>query len=153
MTSIKKEYIQGFENKDEDWRKKHDYKNLKDLGYQAEKDEKDETNDEEEETIPEWELREIIIFMQLREIIFGPIIYDDEQPDSIDLESEESVEQRNKEGQVLEILTPNQMLSRLPITLAQLKAGNNSEKLKNEIRQLLYSFIVQRNCPKQSIII
>ena len=31
------------------------------------------------------------------------------------------------------------MLSRLPITLAQLKAGNNSEKLKNEIRQLLYS--------------
>ena len=31
------------------------------------------------------------------------------------------------------------MLNRLPITLAQLKAGNNSEKLKNEIRQLLYS--------------
>ena len=31
------------------------------------------------------------------------------------------------------------MLSRLPISLAQLKAGNNSEKLKNEIRQLLYS--------------
>ena len=31
------------------------------------------------------------------------------------------------------------MLSRLPITFAQLKAGNNSEKLKNEIRQLLYS--------------
>ena len=33
----------------------------------------------------------------------------------------------------LKILTPDQMLSRLPITLAQLKAGNNSEKLKNEI--------------------
>ena len=32
------------------------------------------------------------------------------------------------------------MLSRLPIILGQLKAGNNSEKLKNEIRQLLYSF-------------
>ena len=31
------------------------------------------------------------------------------------------------------------MLSRLPITLAQLKAGNNSEELKNKIRQLLYS--------------
>ena len=31
------------------------------------------------------------------------------------------------------------MLSRLPISLAQLKAGNNSEKLKNEIRQILYS--------------
>ena len=40
------------------------------------------------------------------------------------------------EGKGLKILTPNQMLSRLPITLAQLKAGNNSEKLKNEIRQL-----------------
>ena len=37
----------------------------------------------------------------------------------------------------LKILTPEQMLSRLPITLARLKAGNNSEKLKNEIRKLL----------------
>ena len=47
--------------------------------------------------------------------------------------------ERNQEGQGLKILTPSQMLSRLPISLAQLKAGNNSEKLKNEIRQLLYS--------------
>ena len=52
------------------------------------------------------------IFNYLREIFNGPI---------------------KEEG--LKILTPNQMLSRLPITLAQLKAGNNSEKLKNEIRQ------------------
>ena len=44
-----------------------------------------------------------------------------------------------KEGKGLQILTPDQMLSRLPITLAQLKAGNNSEKLKNKVRQLLYS--------------
>ena len=44
------------------------------------------------------------------------------------------------EGKGLKILIPNQMLSRLPITLAQLKAGNNSQKLKNEIRQLLYYF-------------
>ena len=43
-----------------------------------------------------------------------------------------------QEGQGLKILTPQQMLSRLPISLAQLKAGNNAEKLKNEIRQLLY---------------
>ena len=42
-------------------------------------------------------------------------------------------------GNRLKILTPNQMLSRLPISLAQLKAVANSEKLKNEIRQLLYS--------------
>ena len=41
-------------------------------------------------------------------------------------------------GLGLKILASNQMVSRLPITLAQLKAGNNSEKLKNEIRQLLY---------------
>ena len=45
----------------------------------------------------------------------------------------------NQLGKGLKILTPNQMLSRLPISTAQLKAGNNSEKLKNEIRQLLCS--------------
>ena len=45
---------------------------------------------------------------------------------------------QNQQGKKLKILTQYQMLSRLPITLAQLKAGNNSEKLKNEIRQLLY---------------
>ena len=44
-----------------------------------------------------------------------------------------------KQGLSLKILTPDQMLSRLTISLAQLNAGNNSEKLKNEIRQLLYS--------------
>ena len=47
---------------------------------------------------------------------------------------------QNQEGKGIKILTPNQMLSRLPISLAQLKAGNNSKKLKNEIKQLLYSF-------------
>ena len=47
--------------------------------------------------------------------------------------------QLDQEGDGLKILTPNQMLSRLPISLAQLKAGNNSEKLKNGIRQILYS--------------
>ena len=41
---------------------------------------------------------------------------------------------QNQEGQGLKILTPEQMLSRLPVTLTQLKAGNNSEKRKNEIR-------------------
>ena len=46
---------------------------------------------------------------------------------------------RQQQRQGLKILTPNQMLSRLPISLAQRKAGNNSEKLKNEIRKILYS--------------
>ena len=60
--------------------------------------------------------------------------------DMPDLKSEESAaERRNQQGQGLKILTPDQILSRLPITLAQLKAGNNSQKLINEIRQLLYS--------------
>ena len=52
-------------------------------------------------------------------------------------------------GEGLKILTPSQMLNRLPITLAQLKAGNNSEKLKNEIRQLLYSLYRSKNVTKQ----
>ena len=67
----------------------------------------------------------------------------DEQPDTAnmsELESEESAKQRrHQQGKGLKILTLNQMFSRLLISLAQLKAGNNSEKLKNEIRQLLYS--------------
>ena len=41
------------------------------------------------------------------------------------------------------------MLSRLPITLAQLKARNNSEKLKNEIRQLLYSLYRTKKLTKR----
>ena len=43
-----------------------------------------------------------------------------------------------QEGEGLKILTPNQMLKRLPIALAQIKAGNNSESLLNEIRQFVY---------------
>ena len=49
-------------------------------------------------------------------------------------------EMTKKQEQRTKILTPNQMFSRLPISLAQLKAGKNSEKPTNEIRQLLYSF-------------
>ena len=43
------------------------------------------------------------------------------------------------EGKGLKILTPKQMLQRLPIALAQIKAGNNSKSLLNEIRQIVYS--------------
>ena len=77
----------------------------------------------------------------------------DEQPDTTDmseLKCEESVaERRNQPGKGLKILTPDQMLRRLPITLAQLIAGNNSEKLKNEIRQLLYSLYRSKKLTKQ----
>ena len=43
-----------------------------------------------------------------------------------------------KEGEGLKILTPNKFLTRFPILLAQTKAGDNSYKLKNGIRQILY---------------
>ena len=56
---------------------------------------------------------------------------------------------QNQEGEGIKLLTPNQMLSRLPIYLAQLEAGNNSNKLKNEIRQLLYSLYRSKNMTKQ----
>ena len=56
---------------------------------------------------------------------------------------------QNQKGKGLKILTPNQILSRLPITLAQLKTGNNSEKLKNEIRQILYSLYRSKKLTKQ----
>ena len=47
------------------------------------------------------------------------------------------------------MLTPDQMFSRLSITLAQLKAGNNPQKLKCEIRQLLYSLFRSKKLTKQ----
>ena len=49
-----------------------------------------------------------------------------------------------QQGSSLKILMPDQMLSRLPNSLAQLKAGNNSEELKNEIRQLFYSLYLSK---------
>ena len=49
------------------------------------------------------------------------------------------INDQTQKKQGLKILTPEQMLSRLPITLAQWKAGNSSEKLRNEIRKLLHS--------------
>ena len=72
-----------------------------------------------------------------------------EKPDKILKIVEEILNFNNKiqkqKGLGLKNLTRNQMLTRLPITLAQLKAGNNSEKLKNEIRQLLYSLYRSKN--------
>ena len=44
----------------------------------------------------------------------------------------------------LKILTPKKLLTRLPILLAQIKAGKNSYKLKNEIRQILYLLYQQK---------
>ena len=49
----------------------------------------------------------------------------------------------------LKILTPNQMLKRLPIAFAQVKAGNNSESLLNEIRQIVYSLYRSKEITKK----
>ena len=56
------------------------------------------------------------------------------------LEGDEKV----KEGKGLKKLILNKLLTRLPILLAQMKVGNNSDKLKNKIRQILY-LLYQKN--------
>ena len=56
---------------------------------------------------------------------------------------------KQQKGQGIKILTPNQMINRSPIALAQLQAGNNSNKLENEIRQLLYSLYRSKNMTEQ----
>ena len=56
---------------------------------------------------------------------------------------------REQKGTGLKILTPNQMLTRLPIALAQIKAGNNSESLLSEIRQIVYSLYRSKEITKK----
>ena len=57
--------------------------------------------------------------------------------------------QNETKGKGLKILTPKQMLQRLPIALAQVKAGNNSESLLNEIRQIVYSLHQSKQITKK----
>ena len=56
---------------------------------------------------------------------------------------------KEQEGTGIKILTPNQMIKRLPIALAQIKAGNNSESLLNEIRQIAYSLYRSKEITKK----
>ena len=56
---------------------------------------------------------------------------------------------QTKKGKWLKILTPKQLLQRLPIALAQVKAGNNSENLLNEIRQIVYSLYWSKEITKK----
>ena len=75
-----------------------------------------------------------------------------EKPDKI-VEIVEKIfkfnEQNQPEEQGIKILTPKQMLNRLTTALAQLQARNNSSKLKNEIRQLLYSLYRSKKMTEQ----
>ena len=59
--------------------------------------------------------------------------------DIVDLYNFKSGSDTSKKGEGLKILSNKQMFNRLPILLTQIEAGNNSNKLKNEIRQILYS--------------
>ena len=61
-----------------------------------------------------------------------------------------NLNERKQIGLGFNISAPNQMLSRLSISAGQLKAGNNSEKLENEISQLLYSLYRSKNLRKIS---
>ena len=56
-----------------------------------------------------------------------------------------------KYGTELKILTPKQMLQALPIAPAQVKAGNDSENLSNEIRQFVHSFYQSKEITKKSV--
>ena len=60
-----------------------------------------------------------------------------------------NAKQNETKGTGLKILTPIQMLQRLPIALAQVKAGNNSESLLNEIRQIVYSLYESKQITKK----
>ena len=73
-------------------------------------------------------LNSVCALLKGREMVFKAF------ESGIFLKPEESIH-----GKGLKILTPNQMFKRLPIALAQIKAGNNSESLLNEIRQIVYS--------------
>ena len=55
----------------------------------------------------------------------------------------------SKQGKGLKTLTPNQMFKRLPIALAEISAGNNSESLLNEIKQIVYSLYRSKEITKK----
>ena len=71
--------------------------------------------------------------------------------DYVEMLSDANYDAKNNETKEkgLKILTPKQMLQRLPIALAQVKAGNNSESFLNEIRQIVYSFYQSKKVTKK----
>ena len=65
------------------------------------------------------------------------------------LDASHKSKQNETTGKGLKILTPKQMLQRLPVAPAQVKAGNNSESLLNEIRQIVYSLYQSKQITKK----
>ena len=64
-------------------------------------------------------------------------------------EEKSKAKQNKTKGTAFKILAPKQMLQRLPIAIAQVKAGNNSENLLNEIRQIIYSLYQSKEITKK----
>ena len=60
-----------------------------------------------------------------------------------------NAKQNETKGKGLKVLTPKQMIQRLPIALAQVRAGNNSKNLLNEIRQVVYSLNQSKEITKK----
>ena len=64
-------------------------------------------------------------------------------------EAKNKSKKKKTSGKGHKILTPKQMLQRLPIALAQVKTGNNSENVLNEIRQIVYSLYQSKEITKK----
>ena len=80
----------------------------------------------------------IMIMIVIMNLFVSPLKYDENVPSMSPLEVDE--EEKKRKG--LKILTTYKLLSRFPILLAQIKAGNNPNKLKNEVRKILYLLFV-----------
>ena len=80
----------------------------------------------------------IMIMIMIMNLFVWPLKYDENVPSMSPLE----VDEEEKERKGLKILTPYKLLSRFPILLVQIKAGNNPNKLKNEVRKILYLLFV-----------
>ena len=63
--------------------------------------------------------------------------------------SKSKAKTKGTKGKGLKIFTPKQMLQRVPIALAQVEAGNNSENLLNEVRQIVYSLYQSKQITKK----
>ena len=93
------------------------------------------------------------IISNLGYVVFGPLLPSKDNADDIenvdirdipDLESEEDSEKKHGS----KIMTPSQLITRLTMLLAQKQAGNNSQKLNNEIRRIIYSLYMSKNLSK-----
>ena len=124
--------------------KKYDPSNLFIKGYKC--DEWYKKDEEKNKSQPEETIAERVKLKPLKRKVQKHLMIQQKsvKPPKPPLEVDEEV----KEGTGLKILTPNKLLATLPILLAQIKAGNNSYKLKNEIRQILY-LLYQHNKPKK----